>query len=358
MNNILNKIIVLSLFDGISGARQALKELNIDCDYYSSEIDKWAIQISKANHPDILQIGDIRKFQYKNLAEWQYINNDGDEIYDKIPIIEILVAGFPCQSFSVAGNRKGFGDDRGQLFFEMLRILKEVKPKLFILENVASMKKTDKEAITKELWDIEPVMINSALVTAQQRKRLYWIGKLVNSKYQQVKIDQPEDQEIYLKDIIEDGFVDRDKSHAIISSIGRTTDREYFKKNQGQLVFDKPSCIVGRRINPKTNKRDDYNKEIKITQSLEVGAGNKSRCLSTVEKDCLISSKEVGRYKDYIKKDYRKLTIAECEKLQGFPKGYCSVVSKTQAYKALGNSFTIPVIRHILKQLNFDKPVI
>jgi site-specific DNA-cytosine methylase len=302
---------VLSLFDGISGARQALKELNIDCEYYASEIDKYAIQIAKANHPDIKDCLEVE--HCLTMLKGHLNLNKGDN-YN----IDLMVGGFPCQSFSIAGNRKGLEDDRGQLFFDLFRILKEVKPKYFLFENVASMSKANQTFISEKLG-VEPIKINSALLTAQQRKRLYWTN-IPN-------VDQPEDRGIVLKDIIEDGFVDREKSHAIISSIGRTTHREYFKKNQGQVVFDKPVRIgdIGNRI---------YSQD------------GKSICLNA-NSGGLGSKTGLYEFKDGI----RKLTITECERLQGFPDGYCSMVSKTQGYKALGNSFTVPVIKHILLNL-------
>ena len=203
---------VLSLFDGISAARQALKELNIDCEYYASEIDKFAIQVAKANHPDIIHIGDV-----KNLFKYHHFN-DGrySQFYNmKRGDINLLIGGSPCQDLSIAKkDRKGLKGDRSSLFYEYLRILNETKPKYFILENVASMSKESQEIITKELFDIEPVMINSALLTAQNRKRLYWVGKLIDGEYKQVKIEQPEDQKIYLKDILENGLAYQEKSNS------------------------------------------------------------------------------------------------------------------------------------------------
>ena len=171
---------VLSLFDGISGAAQALKELGLECDYYASEIDKYAIQISKANHPDIIQIGDVKGLVVEDGYIFHNQNNDPMKNGGSFKAdIDLLVAGFPCQSFSIAGNQKGFGDERGQLFFDLLRILNQVKPKYFIFENVFSMGKANKAFIDEKLG-IGHIMINSALVTAQCRKRIYWVGKLVN----------------------------------------------------------------------------------------------------------------------------------------------------------------------------------
>ncbi len=328
-----NGIKVLSLFDGISGAKVALDELGIKVDsYFSSEIDPYAIQIAKANHPDIIQLGDVKslnvspmngiKNPYKRLHNHFDMSNDNSTdtpAWD----FDLLIGGFPCQSFSIAGNRKGFEDERGNLFFELLRILKEVKPKYFLFENVASMGKENQAFISEKLG-VEPIMINSALLTAQQRKRLYWTN-IPN-------VTQPSDKGVQLKDIIEEGFVDRDKSHAIISSIGRATHREYFKKNQGQLVFNKP-IRVGQIGNGGQGER---------IYSID----GKSICLSA------LTGGKGGKTGLYEIKDYvRKLTPTECCRLQGFPDNYCDVVSKSQAYKALGNSFTVPVIKHILKNI-------
>ena len=179
---------VLSLFDGISIARQALKNCGIDVEaYYASEIDKYAIQVSQKNWPSIWQIGDVA-----NVNGYNYSN------------IDLLIGGSPCQDLSIAKKgREGLKGSRSGLFYEYVRILKEVKPKYFILENVNSMPKEAKETITKELFGIEPIMINAALVSAQNRKRLFWVGKLVGDTYEQVKIELPEDRGILLRDILE-----------------------------------------------------------------------------------------------------------------------------------------------------------
>lgn len=323
---------VLSLFDGIGGARQALKELNIDCEYYSSEIDKYAMQISKANHDDIVHIGDVRDISRKN--EFLFFTTEirnGNQVFDNLNNTNLLIGGSPCQNLSIAGNGKGLKGKTSSLFYEYVRILKEVKPKYFVLENVNSMKKADKEAITKELWNIKPIMINSALVTAQQRKRLYWIGKLINGKYKKVNIPQPEDKGILLKDILDNGYTERDKSLVLPATYSFAVCRDYFLKSQRQLIFNKPVRIG------------------------EVSKGMSGRVYSVDGKSICLSANGGGRgaktglYE--IKPYVRKLTVKECCRLQGFPDSYVSMVSKTQAYKALGNSFTVPVIKHILLTL-------
>lgn len=164
----MKKIKVLSLFDGISGARQALKNLNIDCDYYASEIDKFAIQVSKNNHPDIVHLGDLTNINFTIFKD-----------------IDLLVAGFPCQSFSIAGKRKGLKDERGQLIYNVFRALRDSKPKHFLLENVKGLLNINKGDTFKDIlfelnncgYAVDWVVINSALLTAQNRQRVYIIGK-------------------------------------------------------------------------------------------------------------------------------------------------------------------------------------
>jgi len=306
---------VLSIFDGIGGARQALKELNIDCKYYASEIDKYAIQVANANHLDIEQLGDVKEVKGFN-------------------DIDLLIGGSPCQDLSIAKkDREGLEGKRSGLFYEYIRILSETKAKYFILENVASMSKASKDIITKELFDIEPVMINSSLLGAQNRKRYYWVGKLVDGKYRQVKIEQPEDKKIYLKDIIEEGFVDRSKSYCIHANYHKGGNRKsYFEKGRRQLVFDKPVRI------------GQLNKDCQSGRIYSIDG--KSVCLNAGGGG---GGAKTGLYE--FKDGIRKLTVTECERLQGFPDHYVSIVSNTQGYKALGNSFTVPVIKYILKHI-------
>ena len=413
---------VLSLFDGISGCRQALKELNIDCQYYASEIDKYATQVAKANHPDIIQLGDVRE-----LDNWNLVLNDLAGITNgRKNHLDLLIGGSPCQDLSIAKkNRKGLQGDRSSLFYEYLRILNEVKPKYFILENVASMSKESKEIITKELFNIEPVMINSALLTAQNRKRLYWVGKLVDGEYKQVKIKQPEDQKIYLKDIVEgevvessiSGHFNKVKYEIIKKSYQKRVNKipnefnKYLKESRGNLTYkevainldlplsqaehyfrtDKsraiPSINNYKKIKKLLNlnnewdnlvmdfetKQSTYEQNLRLyningksptlTLSCNVPVrlghfnkgGQGDRVYSMNGKSVCLSANGGGRGAKTglydIDKVIRKLTPTECCRLQGFPDGYCDSVSKTQGYKGLGNSFTVPVIKHILTNL-------
>ena len=168
---------ILSLFDGMSCGRLALDRLGIKVDkYYASEIDKYAIQVSSANYPDIIQIGDVC-----------------DVKGEDYPDIDLVLAGSPCQGFSFAGNQLAFDDPRSALFFEFVRILKEVKPKYFLLENV-KMKKEFLDVISEQVG-VEPILINSALVSAQNRLRYYWTNI--------PGVEQPEDRGMVLKDILE-----------------------------------------------------------------------------------------------------------------------------------------------------------
>ena len=345
-----NKIKVLSIFDGIGGCRQALKELNIDCEYYASEIDPYAIKVAKANHPDIIEIGDAKGLAVEDGYIFHNQNNDPMKNGGSFKVdIDLLVAGFPCQSFSIAGNQKGFEDERGQLFFDLLRILDDVKPKYFLFENVFSMGKANKDIIDEKLG-IKHICINSSLLTAQQRKRIYWIGRLVGDKYEQVMVEQPEDVGIFLKDIIDD-----------------EADEKLFIKEIILATFTKKGAIKGLR------SLDE--KSLCLTASLHKGFGNDSctvirspvrighfnkggqadRVYSIEGKSVCLQGEaggkgaKTGLYE--IDGGIRKLSVNECEKLQGFPTDYCSSVSPTQGYKCLGNSFTVPVIKHILQTL-------
>jgi DNA-cytosine methyltransferase len=177
---------ILSLFDGMSVAQQALKDSGIKVEsYYASEIDEYAKAVTQSNFPDTKQLGTVV----------------GLKIDDSI---DLLIGGSPCQDLSIAKKgREGLSGSRSGLFWEYVRIRDEVKPKYFILENVNSMPKEAKDTISEALG-VQPVMINASLVSAQNRKRLFWVGKWSGEKYEQVEISQPEDRGILLKDILEE----------------------------------------------------------------------------------------------------------------------------------------------------------
>ena len=301
---------VLSLFDGISAAQVALSRAGIKVDkYFASEIDKYAIQVTQKNYPDTIQLGDVTNVKAKCL-----------------PKIDLLIGGSPCQGFSFAGKQLNFEDERSKLFFQYVRLLEETKPKYFLLENVR-MKKEYQDIISKYLG-VEPILIDSALASAQTRKRLYWTN-IPN-------VTQPKDKGIMLKDVIEGDcvYVDREKSHAIIGSIGRTTKREYFKKNQGQMVYTGGCIEVGKaNLNGHDFLKRVYSVEGKCPTLTAVCGGNQERKIAIDDKH------------------WRKLTPLECERLQTFEDNYTAGISNTQRYKCLGNGFTVDVIAHILKNV-------
>ena len=297
---------VLSLFDGISCGQIALNRANISYDkYFASEIDKNAIKVTQHHYPNTIQLGDVTK-----------INAIASNI-------DLLIGGSPCQSFSSAGNRNGF-DGKSGLFWEYIRILNEVKPTYFLLENVV-MKKEWEDIITKELG-VEPIKINSSLVSAQNRVRLYWTNI--------PGVGIPEDRGITLNDVLE---IDSNDNPAAIR--GRRLNK---------------ATIIGRRLN-EAGKRSDYNKDIPITQCLEVRATNtnKSNCLTTVDKDNVLTPLPIGRHPNAFKDNltFRYYSLLEYERLQTLPEGYTNLVSVSQAKKMIGNGWTVDVIAHIFSYL-------
>jgi DNA (cytosine-5)-methyltransferase 3A len=274
---------VLSLFDGISVAKVALDRLHLDCTYYASEIDKYALRISAKNHPAIIQLGDVRTVA-------------------SLPPIDLLIGGSPCQDISSAGLGAGLAGDRSGLFYEYLRILKAVQPKYFVLENIAVVKKEWRDTITAAIG-VEPIKINSALVSAQSRRRLYWTNIQ--------GVTQPEDKHILLKDILEGDSVDRDKSLCIDAQYYRgTNEKQYLDRSHRQIVY-------GNTVGARTLVSDRGNV-------------------------------------------IRMLTPVECERLQTLPDGYTEFgangkrTSDTQRYRCLGNAFTADVIVHILSFADFN----
>ena len=367
---------ILSCFDGMSCGRLALDKAGVTYNkYYASEVDKYAIKVSAANYPDTIQLGDIRD-----------VKSDGLDI-------DLLIGGSPCQGFSFAGKQLNFDDPRSKLFFEFVRLKEELQPKYFLLENV-KMKQESQDIISKYMG-VEPIEINSSLVSAQSRRRLYWTN---------IPFEIPGDRGVVLKDILEDDSItDRDKSHCIDANYFKGGNlKSYFEKRRRQLVFDKclqvgvadginghdlmkrvyspdgksptlnsmnggnrepkvilnPASIVGRRIQEGIRKDNDM--AVPLVQCLEVQDSNKSRCLSTLEKDVVVSNLSKGRYPEaydeLLKPMWRKLTPLECERLQTVPDNYTAHVSNTQRYRMLGNGWTVDVIAHIFDSLGRCEP--
>jgi DNA-cytosine methyltransferase len=299
---------ILSLFDGMSCGQIALNRVGIKYDnYFSSEIDKHAIKVTQYNYPQTIQLGDITKLNNVDL-----------------PMIDLMMGGSPCQGFSFSGKQMNFNDPRSKLFFEFVRLIKECKPKYWFLENVV-MKKEYENIITEYLG-VKPVTINSKLVSAQNRERLYWAN---------FKIEQPLDNGILLIDILEDNL-------PIGSNI---INKQMLNK----------ATIVGRRLNDK-GKREDYNKNIPITQCIEVRETNmdKCNCLTTVKKDNVLTTLPIGRHPDVFKNrlPFRYYTVKEYCRLQTVPEDYFDdIVSENQIMKMIGNGWTVDIITHVLKEL-------
>ena len=300
---------VLSLFDGMSCGQIALNKLGIQYEnFYSSEIDKHPMKVTQHNFPNTIQIGDVTQIKGENL-----------------PKIDLLIGGSPCQGFSFSGKGLNFEDPRSKLFFEFVRLVKETNPRYFLLENV-KMKKEYEQVITDYLG-VEPIEINSSLVSAQNRVRLYWTN-IPN-------IQQPEDRGIGLTDILEDN----EKINP-----GAIRGRQLNK-----------ATILGRRLNEE-GKREDYNMSIPITQCLEVRATNtnKSSCLTTVAKDNVLTTMPIGRHPDAFNKKlpFRYYTSKEYCRLQTVPDDYFDgVASENQIRKMIGNGWTVDVIAHIFKNM-------
>jgi len=354
---------VLSLFDGMSCGQIALDNLGVKVDnYYASEIDKWAIQITKKNYPNTIHIGDVTKV-----------------VADDLPKIDLLLGGSPCQGFSFAGKQLNFDDPRSALFFEYVRLLKELKPKYFLMENVR-MKK-EYQAVISEQLGVEPILINSSLLTAQNRNRLYWTN---------LPVEQPEDKGIVLKDILEDGFVDRDKSHCLDANYFKGGNlKSYFEKHRRQLVFSKDGlCHVGDAdLKGNDSIKRVYHQDGKAPTLTTMGGGHREPKVLVVKEatkkgyteiedgDCFDltfpkSKTRRGRnmkdksncltaanyeYMRYEHPTYRKLTPLECERLQTVPDNYTEGVSNTQRYKMLGNGWSVSVIEHILQGMNIEE---
>lgn len=206
----------------MSVAQQALKELDIKVDqYYASEIDKYAVAVTQSNYPNTIQLGSITEADRWNL-----------------PPIDLLCGGSPCQDLSIAKqDRQGLSGRRSGLFWDFVNLRNRIKPKYFILENVASMSKEARATIS-EAVGCEPVMINASLVSAQNRKRLFWVCKWGGEKYIGIDIPQPEDKGIMLKDIILDGATEMDKSLCVDASYYKGSSLEHYNsKSTRQLIF-------------------------------------------------------------------------------------------------------------------------
>ena len=368
---------VLSLFDGMSCGQLALERANIEVDnYFACEIDKYAIQIAQKNFPDTRQWGDVTQIK---------LPTEGS--------IDLLMGGSPCQGFSFAGDQLAFDDPRSKLFFEFVRIMNAIKPKYFLLENVV-MKKEFQDIIT-EYMGVEPIMINSSLFSAQNRRRLYWTNIPVDLDI--------EDKGLVLKDILQEDHGEppvpinernaRHHKHPYQKSLCATATMYKGAGNNGMTIVDRlipvgeaeeyahynyratkevyhmngkaPTLLTmqggnrepkvatysakgGRIVNRRLNAdgvRKDYQMNLPLTPQVEIRDDDKTNCLNTVQKDNVVVEGMT----------WRKLTPIECERLQTLPDNYTEGVSKTQRYKMIGNGWTVDVIAHILKGMECEK---
>lgn len=370
---------VVSFFDGMACGFVALKRDGIKVNkYYAFEIDKYTIKIAQKNHPEIIELGDVNN--WKNFQD--------------IETPDLIIAGSPCQGFSVAGKGLNFEDPRSKLFFvfvDALNFWKEKNPSIkFLLENV-KMKKEWVEVIN-QYTGVEPVEINSALVSAQNRKRLYWTNI--------EGVTQPEDRGLVLRDILEGGEVDRLKSYCVDANYFKgENEKSYFGKGRRQLVFNSikrigtASDINGHDIlkriyspegkSPTLDTQTGGNRQPKVPVQFylsedqlekikhQKGAKSIKRKVGSFEytykegaikfpnplesksQTLVAAGQSTSRSTTIIKDEYhyRKLTPLECERLQTLDDNYTSGVSNTQRYKMVGNGWTVEVIRHIFSFL-------
>lgn len=352
---------ILSLFDGMACGFLAMQKSKIPVSkYIAYEIDKYAIKTATHNFPMIEENGDVFNADFTEYEGFDF-----------------LIGGSPCTYWSIAqkNNRETQASGIGwELFSQYVRALREAKPKYFIYENNKSMSNAIRESISNT-FGFEPICINSALVSAQNRQRLYWCGiRQADGSYMKADIPQPEDRGILLKDILE-GDTDREKARAVIGSIGRTTTREYFVKSQGTIAFEPVNITPDGKS--QTIKAQYQNTSMGKSININAGgggAGGKTGLYAIpVKFENGIPTKAI-RYADgktydvYTVKDgqitikgksypikladgyyiIRKLTVKECMRLQTVPEWFEFPVSNSQAYKMLGNGWTVDVIAHIL----------
>ncbi len=354
---------VLSLFDGISCGHVALERAGIPVEvYYASEIDKYAIQITQKNYPNTIQLGDINNIDFT-----QFIGK-----------IDLIMGGSPCQDLSIAGKRAGLQGERSGLFYKFVEAIETIKPKYFLLENNVGMPQEAYEEISR-LMGCYPIMINSALVSAQTRKRFYWtnIGPQEYNLFgfPTVAMPQPENKGILLKDVLESDTTYQEKSYVVCANEHKgTTLKDNLEKHRRTLVFElvkipeatkrgyveisPGECVDLTHINSKSRRgRAMFEKSDAVTTQPNfyqyIGK------LTTSNKIYSIKNRIVKIDEKYYKLDLpdgeyliRKLMPLECERLQTLPDNYSKYginrkMSNLQRYKCIGNGWTVDVIAHI-----------
>lgn len=318
---------VLSLFDGMSCGQIALERAGVKVDkYFASEIDTTAMSITKRNYPQTIHIGDVTKVNGKEL-----------------PKIDLLIGGSPCQGFSVAGDRLEFKDPRSQLVLDYVILLKQCKPKYFLLENV-KMRKECQDKISSFLG-VQPIAINSSLVSAQDRKRIYWTNIPVKGL--------PEDKGIVLEDILEEEvddkyFIDVKRAVKVLDyEVGRRKIGYIGSDSQGNRIYSihgKSVCLCGDAggLGAKTGLYalpclTPEREELRQNGRRFKPPSSKFYTLTAQDRHGVLTSNFI-----------RKLTPVECERLQNIPDNYSAGFSDNQRWKTLGNGWTVDVIAWIL----------
>lgn len=310
---------VLSLFDGMSCGRIALEKLGLEVDkYFSSEIKPHAIKVTQENYPDTIQLGDINKLEYKD----GILYSENGKFY--VGEIDLLIGGSPCQNFSVAcipTKRLGLNGDKSKLFYEYLRIMKEVNPKYYLLENVGSMKKSDQSSISEYL-NQKPVNINSSYFTGQLRNRLYWTNLKVDEDY--------EDKGILFEEVLTEGYTNRKKSKCLMEGDSRplTTPVKMFHRYTSTGLFN----IVFKSKEHFEQCKAHYDKYYKGKSALEI-------------------TKMMDYMDNSVYEGIRVLNKIEMERLQTVPEGYTNSITRNQAASLMGDGWTVDVIAHIFKSL-------
>ena len=310
-------LVVLSLCDGISTGQYILNRLGIKVDkYFSSEIEENAMKVANFHFPNTIQIGDICKIRYENGILY---TEKGQ--YD-LPKIDLILSGTPCVSFSIAGKKENMEGVSGKLFLEFARILKEVKPTYFFFENVKMQEEVAQEI--NDILGVKYIYLNSVDFSCHIRKRYYW----TNIVSEEECLSSIKKKDLYIKDIVE-----WDKE--FIKEVSEVTKRFPFNpitSSEGVITIN-PRDTKCRKNNPRVKAQTHQRARI-----YDVEGKCPTMCATLF--DLKIT-------KDY--KKYRNLTIVECERLQGLPDGYTSMISRNQAGKALGNGWQVDTVEHILK---------
>ena len=335
---------VVSLFNGMNTGRQALENVGIKVDkYYSSEIKPYAIELTQYHFPDTIQVGDVTKWREWNI-DWK--------------TIDLILSGSPCQDLSAAGKRAGINGSRSSLFFVFVEILEHIKtlnPKvLFLQENVGSASKLDVGIMSRALG-VYPVRINSSLLTAQLRDRYYWSNIRVKETMFDVVTDipQPKDKKILLQDILENGFSEKQKSMCLLESgsIPLSTPfrmaKRYFEIGMSNLIFKDDKTYFRVKEATKIGFVDVAENQA-VDLSYPESETRRGRLMKE-KSNCLLRNNKYFIFQD---NDLRYFTQNELEILQGFKKGYTSILPRNQAACLLGDGWTLPIIEHIFSFIN------